>query len=347
LATLVLELNDAEIRAALGDEVVAVEPGYALLDGETLVTGIEAVRAVRLKPRQVFDRFWADLNQAPLPRPHPRAGSLADLAFAQLSSLWSRFGAGVDEVVFVVPGSYRRDQLGLLLGMAEACGIPARGLVDAAVASSQRRYPGRTLAHIDAGLHGVVVTLLGQDDGVSRQTVESTATVGLSALRERWLAAIADTFVIQTRFDPLHDAEAEQALFDHLPASLEALRQRDATRIEVEIRGVRLGAELKRSDLAAAADDLYASLVALLRLVHPADSPLVLQVSHRLAHLPGLLEKLAESSDLETVLVSPEAACEGALSRLDEIRTRDGREFVRRLSWTTGAQAGEHGAQAK
>ena len=325
MATLAIELNDAEIRVVLGDAVVAVEPGYALLDGESLVTGIEAYRAARLKPRQIFDRFWVDLSQAPLPRPHARAASLADLAFAQLSSLWSRFGQGVDEVVFVVPGSYRRDQLGLLLGMADACGIPARGLVDAAVASSRQHYPGRALAHIDAGLHGTVLTLLGQNGGVSREAVESIGTVGLSALRERWLGVIAGAFLTQTRFDPLHDAEAEQALFDQLPASLEALRHRDTTRLEIEIHGANLAADLKRSDFAAAADDLYLSLTELLRRVHPADLPLVLQVSHRLAHLPGLLEKLAGNPALETVLVPPEAACRGALSRLVGIRTGDGR----------------------
>jgi hypothetical protein len=345
MATLAIELNDAEIRVAVGGGVVVVEPGYALLDGESLVTGTEAVRAVRLKPRQIFDRFWADLNQAPLPRPHPRANSLADLAFAQLSSLWSRFGDGIDEVVFVVPGSYRRDQLGLLLGLAEACGIPARGLVDAAVASSRQRYPGRTLAHLDAGLHGAVLTLLAQNGGVSRETVESTVSVGLSALRERWLGAIADAFVAQTRFDPLHDARAEQALFDQLPASLEALRHRETARLEIEIRGASLAADLRRTHFTAVVDDLYHSLAELLRRVHPTDAPLLLQVSHRLAHLPGLLDRLASIPDLETVLLPADAACKGALSRLEEIRTRDGRlEFVRRLQWTSDSRAGSHGA---
>jgi hypothetical protein len=344
VATLAIELNDAEIRAALGDTVVAVEPGYALLDGDSLVTGSEAARAVRLKPRQTFDRFWSDLNQEALPHPHPRASSLADLAYAQLSSLWDRFGKGVDEVVFVVPGTYRRDQLGLLLGMAEACGLPARGLVDAAVASSRQHYPARALAHLDAGLHGAVLTVLGQEGGVSRETVESTATVGLAALRERWLAAIAAAFLTQTRFDPLHDAQAEQALFDQLPACLEALRQRGATRLEIEIRGAKLAADLKRSDLANATDDLYRSLIELIRRVQPADAPLVLQVSQRLAQLPGLPERLAEIADLETVITPPEAACQGALARLAGIRTGNGRlELVRRLAWDTGAEVGAHG----
>ena len=218
MPTLIIDLNDAEIRAALDAEVVAVEPGCALLDGDALVTGTEAVRASRLKPRQTFDRYWIELSQDPMAHPHPRAGSHADLAFAQLSSLWRRFGTGVEAVVFVVPGSYRRDQLGLLLGMAEACGMPARGLVDAAVASSWQPHPGRVLAHIDAGLHGAVLTRLGQEGGVSRETVESSGMVGLSALRERWLGTIANAFLTQTRFDPLHDAGAEQSLFDQLPA---------------------------------------------------------------------------------------------------------------------------------
>ena len=89
---LAIELNDAELRVATRDGVVGVEPGCALLDDTALVTGEPAYRSSRLKPNQVYDRFWSELSDQPLPRPHPQARSFADLAFAQLSSLWGRFG---------------------------------------------------------------------------------------------------------------------------------------------------------------------------------------------------------------------------------------------------------------
>ena len=334
MTTLAIELNDAELRLARPEGVVGVEPGCAVLDGDSILTGTPALRAARLRPRQTYDRFWADLNTEPLAQKHPRAQSYADLAFAQLSSLWARYGTGIEEVVFIVPGSFRRDQLGLLLGIAEACGLPVRGLVDAAVASSHRPFAGRELAHIDAGLYGVVFTRLDQTRGVQRGTVETTSSVGLAALRERWLRSIGQSFLTQARFDPLHDAQAEQALFDQLPACLEALRARDTTRIQLEIRGRTHAAGLKRTDLSSATADLYASLVETLKRTHPSGTGLVLQVSHRLAALPGLLEVLATGATTPIPL-EPEASCMGALARLDDIRAPAGRvSLVQQLAWS-------------
>jgi hypothetical protein len=339
VTTLAIELNDAELRVARHEGVVAVEPGCALLDGSRLVTGTRAYRAARLQPTQTYDRFWAELGTEPLGQPHPQAHSFADLAFAQLSSLWSRFRSGVEEVVFVVPGSFRRDQLRLLLGIAEACGIPARGLVDTAVASSHRPYKGRHLAHLDVGLHGAVLTRLEQEGGVSRGEIETTGAIGLAALRECWLECIAAAFLTQARFDPLDDAAAEQALFDQLPACLERLGQRDTTRLKIEIRGKSHTAELKRSDLSSAAASLYGALVETLHRVFPrkpgdAETPVVLQVSHRLASLPGLLETLATLPSIEPVPLTAEASCMGALTRIDSIRGQTGRLVVaRRLTW--------------
>ena len=62
MATLAIELNDAEITLVRDERVVAVEPGYALLDQGQLVVGTEALRSARLKPRLVHDRFWKDLS---------------------------------------------------------------------------------------------------------------------------------------------------------------------------------------------------------------------------------------------------------------------------------------------
>jgi len=334
VSAIAIELNDAEIRVARRDQVVAVEPGCAVFEGDALLLGGEAGRVARLRPELVNDRFWADLSRDLLPRTHARASSPADLAFAQLASMWSRFGAGADQVVFVVPGSFKREQLRLLLGMAEACAIPVGGLVASAVVCSQRPQPGRQLAHLDMGLHSAVLTALDQEGGCAVQAVDSTASAGLSAVRERCVAGIAAAFLSQTRFDPLHDADAEQALFDNLAACFERLRLRDSTLLEIEIRGVRYEAELKRSALTLAARPMYASLLELLRRSRPPATPLALQVSHRLASLPGLLDALGSEPEVEVILVEAEAACLGALARLEDICGRGSPlALVCRLSW--------------
>ena len=338
MSSIAIELNDAEIRLVRDGRAVAVEPGCAAFTTAGLLVGEEAVRVARLRPERVNDRFWADLSQVPLRDPRGGATSAADVAFAQLASLWSRHGSGAEQVVFVVPGSFKREQLGLLLGIAEACSIPVAGLVASAVVSSSGPYPGHQLAHLDIGLHSVVLTTLTQDGGCSVDAVDVLVATGLSALRDRWLAAIGDAFLHQARFDPLHDASADQALFDSLPACLERLRVRDSTRLEIEIRGQRYEAEVKRAALSAAAGATYAPIVDLVRRARQCSLPLALQVSHRLVDLPGLTDVLSSEPRAKVLPIEPSAGCRAALQRLDDIRRpEDSLSLVRRLGWRSVA----------
>src|SRR5690606_22487761 len=104
------EINDSSLVVADGDDVLAVEPGYALAERGELVTGVPAYGQARLKPRQVSNRFWANLSLEPGSAGIDGASNAAELAYAQLRSLWKRFEDDADGVVFVVPGHYQREQ---------------------------------------------------------------------------------------------------------------------------------------------------------------------------------------------------------------------------------------------
>src|SRR5690606_37302440 len=112
-----------------------------------ITTGAEAYGQARLKPRQVSNRYWSGLSLEPGSAGVEGVEHAAELAYAQLSEIWERF-RGMGPVVFVVPGYYSREQLGLLVGLAEECGVPVSALVDAAAAASARPYPGRQLVYV-------------------------------------------------------------------------------------------------------------------------------------------------------------------------------------------------------
>jgi biopolymer transport protein ExbD len=78
-----------------------------------------------------------------------------EVGVEELPSLVSAALAGRSDAVLVVPGAYHSQQLGLLLGLAQECGMPVRALVDAAVAATHRPYPDRQLVYVDAGLHNM------------------------------------------------------------------------------------------------------------------------------------------------------------------------------------------------
>ncbi len=141
MAALAIDINDAGLVVANDSALLAVEPGFARIERGKIVTGDAAKASARLYPRQTTNRFWSALSMEPGSAGAELGKSTAEIAYAQLESLWRKYGTGIAEVVLVVPGAHRTDQLGVLLGLAQECGMPVRALVDTAAAASVRPYP--------------------------------------------------------------------------------------------------------------------------------------------------------------------------------------------------------------
>ena len=188
MSILALDLNGAGVTAvsdregAAAEETIPASPGYALLDGDRLVTGAEAAQQARLKPRFTHSRFWEEIDTTPLSRPFPKSFSRADLAHAHLEEIWRSLERGATEVLLTVPGWYTDGQLGqlsLILGIAHACDMPVTGIVDSAVATSALGFSGQKLLHLDLHLHRTVATELEQAGGIRRRRVAVSKQVGL------------------------------------------------------------------------------------------------------------------------------------------------------------------------
>ncbi|HXV63266.1 MAG TPA: FHA domain-containing protein [Vicinamibacteria bacterium] len=278
MAALVLELNDAGILAMRsGVETPVLEsPGYAVLDDGILLTGTPAERVARLKPRFRHTRFWDALDREPLAKPFPRKLTNADLVHAHLNGIWSELRPGVREVVLVVPGFYEDEQLGLLLGVARACGMPVTAIVDSSVGC-----PASSSIYLDLFLHRAAATTPG-----SRE-VRTDDEVGLTSLRDAWAALLARSFVRQTRFDPLHRAETEQQLHEELSDVLETLAEQDTASLTLPASGKAKRIEITRDEIVDCALPRYQRIAALAGESSPV------AVSHRLGALPGFVGTLS------------------------------------------------------
>lgn len=332
MSTLAIEINDAGLIVADRERVLAAEPGYALVGKQGIVTGLEAYNQARVEPRNVSNRFWAELSlEAPAPG---GARSLAELAYAQLESLWNRFRGEAEDAVLVVPGSYDGAQLGLLLGLADEIGMPVRAMVDVAVAASPRPYPERQLVYVDAGLHRVAVTPLEQTHEATVLEERYLESTGLVAVGDLFAKRIAEMFVLATRFDPLHRAECEQSLYDRLPEWLARLRDEPSAELELPFDGERFSVDVERAHLLGAASGFYKALLQLVAQAREPRASLVVQVSHRLAQLPGLLAELARLDDAVVVALDHGHAAQAALMSLDEIGPANGQvRYLRHLTW--------------
>ncbi|MCM2311485.1 MAG: FHA domain-containing protein [Steroidobacteraceae bacterium] len=325
--TLALEINDAGLILARDGHIVAEEPGCAMLDGREPQTGAAAVRRLRLQPLYAETRHWQDIGAAALPRPMPAATSLAEVAHAQLAQLARGASDAASGALFAVPAWYTREQLAVLLGVASEAGLPAVGLVDAAVAAAALEPAPASTLHLELTLHRAVLTVLEHSGELRRTRYELLPQHGWLALQQAWIDMIAAEFVRRTRFDPLHEAASEQRLWDSLPAWLEALERDDTLTIELPAAGSALAIELSRAQFVAAVRPLYDAVAHMLQRARPAAGALHVRVSHRWLGLPGFMAHLSELRDCELRPLPRGAAALGALAFERALR-RDGAQLA-------------------
>ena len=317
-----IEINDVGLRAsvstgAVGRPLGEPSPGYALLERRDLVTGEPARAAARLKPRFVSRSHWDQMDLEAVGRPFPVGLRNADLVHAHLSALWSEIATtleGAPGVLLVVPPSYQAQQLGLLLGIARSCTIPVTGMVDAGLASMAAQESPGAIIHVDTLLHRAAATRLVVNGSLRRDAIEIVGDAGLLEFQRLWSELVAARFVRETRFDPLHRGESEQALFDRLSPWAEQAATGGTAIAELGGHSIEIGAAELRS---ASSGPLEAIVEGVGRL--GANASAVIALSSRCAALPGLADRLREAFGQEPLRLAGDAATAGAISHRQAI----------------------------
>ena len=331
MSALAIDINDAGIAVADATGVLGVEPGFAVVDRGRILTGDEAVALARLRPRQASNRFWSALSVEP-----GSAGadlpSAAELAHAQLAAIWQKAGHARTDVLLVVPAGYRSEQLGLLLGLAQECGMPVRALVDVAAAAGHRPYPDCQLVYLDSGLYRVTATVLEQGADVAVRAEHALLQSGLMGLMDAFARRIADAFVRATRFNPFRNGETEQALYDRLPGWLDAWGIEERLELKLPYAGDEVSVTVDRDEVLGVAAGFYRGVAQLVAQNREPDRELVVLVSDRLARLPGLVGELARIDDARIEALEEGHAARSALLAAPQANGADVK-LLKRLPW--------------
>ena len=316
----IIELNDSGIRFGSANETHIVSPGIAVIRGNDLLLGEQAQRLARLHPVDTNNLFWHRLSVEPLNNRHQHFRHHADLAYHQLITLHQQF-PNYSQIVFAIPGSFTRDQLSLLLGIVQECPFNAVGLVDSAVAASALHAQSGTQLYIDLQLHQCLLTSLNADSRISRQVVNAIPGAGALALQSKLVQYIADEFVGQSRFDPLHSATTEQSLYDQLPRWLQQSREQEELILEVGGKTVKLS----REQLIKPLRPIYQQIMQQAKQLFPTVNSYLL--SERFADLPGFREMFPDAA-----LLPASAALAGIASNMEHIVVDDAEiSFVQSL----------------
>jgi hypothetical protein len=340
---LAIHINDAGITLLNKDQIVYREPGFAWLGDDSLTTGNEAFAKARVDPRRIQHRFWSELVTEPLKDSRFTHLSAADLVSRQLEQLWRAGGAGASELYVAVPSYMDSQHLGLFLGIAGELKLPVAAMVDAAVAATRREYRNAVPVHIDLSLHATTLTRLTQQGAAQSERSEVLDSCGVIALYDSWLHTAAEAFVQQSRFDPLHTAATEQMLVNRLGGWLTEAARADRVEMELEFSGTTYTASVESLTLIGAAAPVYQQIASKLRAIFRAEETPAIQVTDRIARLPGLTEMLKARVGGEVFVLEPGATARGTLARCRKNADEaSGVSLIRQLPWDQTAVEIEH-----
>lgn len=338
MSLLAAHINDAGISVLNAERVIYREPGFALLEDDRLSTGTVAFANSRIRPRRIQNRYWADLTTEPLGDQGFQHLSSADLASQQLEQVWRAAAQQGDRLVVAVPAYMSNNNLGLFLGIAAELNIPVVAMIDAAVAATRREYKDAVPVHVDISLHSTVLSRMTQGGQASVERSEVIDESGLLLLFDAWRKVIAEAFVRQSRFDPLHTAETEQALQDQLPEWLRIASTNATVPMQVEYRGIKHEAEIESLAIEAAAAPVYQRIASNLRAIYRADETPAIQLTDRAATMPGLANLLVARVGGEVFLLESGATARGLLTRCRDMQQSDsGVSLIRQLPWDQSA----------
>ncbi|GHA11851.1 hypothetical protein GCM10008090_22060 [Arenicella chitinivorans] len=212
-------INDNRLQLQ-SDRVVDLGQGYAWLKGDQVLfderDDMSPVRACRLTPQEINNRYWQLCDQSAIPANDAGMRHTADLIWKHLTTLHQAHD--LDEVTLVVPSHYHETNLQLLLGIAQSCGVGVKAMVNKAVLALCGKTDGPGMyRHIDVQLHQTVISHLQAVDGnLLLTSVDVISDVGMHLIQEALLQGLQTRFIQSDRFDPLHNAQTEQQLFDQL-----------------------------------------------------------------------------------------------------------------------------------
>ena len=342
MSSAILELNDLGLRLFADGAIVADSPGFATITRKQEFFGAESEARVKMLPTFTSYHFWDGLSQDLLEHPNRLATTRADLAYLHLQSLLADQPALVN-LTLLVPGDVGKDQLALLLGIISHLGKTVPAVVDGAIAACQRPCPGQRLMHLDLHLHRAVLSELDQGQELSLEQAFTTTEVGMLRIREAWSDAITRLFVQATRFDPQHEAAVEQQLYDKLGSWINDMQQDGIIEAELNQDELRFATRLNLDVLLSASKPLYRRLLDFISDHLPAEQPITLAVSHRIAALPGLLAQLEALPNVSLQLLTEDAALTGAAELLNrELPQSDGVPLVRSKAWFDQSNIEQH-----
>lgn len=330
----VIELNDAMLKVGDASGIVCQSPGFALAQDKALVLGEAAEQQAKLHPTHSYNKYWYELSVDPLP--HGKfIRHYADLAYAQLQDLMQQ-AAIENDVLLAVPGNFTRQQLAILLGLAKTCQLNIVGVVDSALAAAQSHLVEKQLVYAEQQLHQVVLTRLNyNNNALGVDTVVQIPGVGSQNMIDQIMQLATNAFIQQCRFNPQHNAETEQQLYNAVSGWWRQSNVDESGLVlELQVGSNAYTAKMPRETLISSLGNHYKKIQQqLVALTNSGSNGILLNSG--IASLPGLRQLVDDKHIVKAV--SDDAIIRTCLDYEAQIRSHEtGIKLVSSLTLSTG-----------
>jgi hypothetical protein len=308
----VLELNDQALLIHTEQGQCISEPGFAQLTSKGIETG-EVARSIAWRsPQSSFNQYWRQLNQLPLPSNQRWARHNADIAFAQIEQLLNATAAA-EKLILSVPGSFSDEQMSLLTGLVDASSSQLHAVIDSALAAGLDCQNQTWIVELQ--LHQTVVSLIQPQDKGTQGSIEVVQQelipdLGIMTIYNSVAQYISNSLVTDYRYDPLHNSEGEQTIYDQIPTWLSTLAVKPEVTISISSPKGELPLVLRKHKIEELIEGRLAKLTEILESTEKND----VVFTHSGAIIGRLVSRFATAR-----LLSADQGCQNCFSVQQEI----------------------------
>ena len=308
----VLELNDQALLIHTEQGQSASEPGFAQLTSKGIETG-EVARSIAWRsPQSSFNQYWRQLNQLPLPSNQRWARHNADIAFAQIEQLLNATAAP-EKLILSVPGSLSDEQMSLVTGLIDASSSQLHAVIDSALAAGLHCQNQTWIVELQ--LHQTVVSLIQPQDKGTQGSIEVVQQelipdLGIMTIYNSVARHVSNSLVTEYRYDPLHNSEGEQTIYDQIPTWLSTLTVKPEVTISISSPKGELPLVLRKHKIEELIESRLAKLTEILESTEKHD----VVFTHSGAIIGRLVSRFATAR-----LLSADQGCRNCFSVQQEI----------------------------
>ena len=308
----VLELNDQALLIHTEQGQSISEPGFAQLTSKGIETG-EVARSIAWRsPQSSFNQYWRQLNQLPLPSNQRWARHNADIAFAQIEQLLNATAAP-EKLILSVPGSFSDEQMSLVTGLIDASSSQLHAVIDSALAAGLHCQNQTWIVELQ--LHQTVVSLIQPQDKGTQGSIEVVQQelipdLGIMTIYNSVARHVSNSLVTEYRYDPLHNSEGEQTIYDQIPTWLSTLTVKPEVTISISSPKGELPLVLRKHKIEELIESRLAKLTEILESTKKND----VVFTHSGAIIGRLVSRFATAR-----LLSADQGCRNCFSVQQEI----------------------------